>query len=223
MSSLNKILFLVAHSDDEILGCGGTLFKKSANSVIDLLILADGSSSRGESLTISRDSITKKIHSQLIHPGKIFFLNLPDNKMDSMPLLEIISKVHQSCGENLSNIYSEVYTHSSKDLNIDHQIASKITRILFRPSPNAITKGIFEFETPSATDWSFQNFHPNLYENIENSLEFKKMALDLYSEELRSYPHPRSLEAILNLSRYRGSAIGLAYAEAFEIIWQKNG
>ena len=32
---------------------------------------------------------------------------------------------------------------------------------------------------------------------------------------MRSWPHPRSLKGVKNLTQYRGSLVGLKFAEAF--------
>jgi N-acetylglucosamine malate deacetylase 1 len=218
---IKRTLFIVAHQDDEILGCGGTLFKKSHSSMVDILFLADGSTSREEYKNLNRDDIAQKIHTSLINPGKITFLNLPDNKLDTIPLLEIIKIIEKEYNADITMLYDEVFTHSSKDLNIDHQVASKITRILFRPQPNIRTSRLLEFETPSATEWSFQSFNPNHYEDISPYWDWKLDKLKLYHEEMREFPHPRSYVAIEALSKLRGSKVGFPYAEAFEIIWQK--
>ena len=52
-------------------------------------------------------------------------------------------------------------------------------------------------------------------------LHKKLEALKFYSQELRSYPHPRSLKSISNLAKQRGVEAGFEYAEALTII-KKN-
>ena len=41
-----------------------------------------------------------------------------------------------------------------------------------------------------------------------------------HASQIRQYPHPRSLEAIEALARYRGSTVCCKYAEAFMVIRQ---
>ena len=43
-----------------------------------------------------------------------------------------------------------------------------------------------------------------------------------YQDELKIRPHPRSIDAIKALALLRGAAIGVDYAEAFEIQYQKE-
>jgi hypothetical protein len=39
--------------------------------------------------------------------------------------------------------------------------------------------------------------------------------MSLYKDEIRNFPHPRSLEAIDALAKWRGSTSGFGAAEAF--------
>ena len=38
-----------------------------------------------------------------------------------------------------------------------------------------------------------------------------------YKSQVKKFPHPRSKEAIMNLSRVRGSQVFTEYAEAFKV------
>ena len=50
MININKAIFIVAHPDDETLGCGGTIIKLLKQNIkIKLLIMTDGISSRNDS------------------------------------------------------------------------------------------------------------------------------------------------------------------------------
>jgi LmbE family N-acetylglucosaminyl deacetylase len=78
---------------------------------------------------------------------------------------------------------------------------------------------IYSFEILSSTEWNFpQSFSPNVYINIEETFEIKLEAIKAYSSELRSYPHPRSLEGIRIKAMQRGMESGFRFAEAFELV-----
>ena len=70
---------------------------------------------------------------------------------------------------------------------------------------------------------SKKNFNPNVFEDIKSTIKIKTRALKSYKQELKNYPHPRSLKAIINLSKYRGATIGAEYVEAFILARQING
>ena len=52
----------------------------------------------------------------------------------------------------------------------------------------------------------------------KNEWNYKEKALKAYEEEIRPYPHSRSLTGISNLAKLRGNQVGLEFAEAFEVI-----
>ena len=89
--------------------------------------------------------------------------------------------------------------------------------------PNENCREIRLFEIPSATDYGNKyitgTFSPNLFVSLdENNLKLKIKALKAYSDEIREFPHSRSLDSIKYLAKLRGSQVGLHMAEAFEII-----
>jgi len=222
-SKKNKILVIAAHPDDEVLGCGGSILRHSDNGdEVSVVFLSDGESSRDNE--IDRNKIRKREHqahevASILGIKELIFLNLPDNKLDSMQLLEIVKLI-----ENIINKLnpSLIYTHHGGDLNIDHRIAHQSVVTASRPLPNRTLKKILCFETLSSSDWATQSigpkFSPNYYVNIEKQLEKKLSALKVYKNELRDFPHPRSLKSVKSLSHYRGSTVGLKAAEAFDLI-----
>ena len=49
----------------------------------------------------------------------------------------------------------------------------------------------------------------------DEDIKFKLKALKRYKREMRTWPHPRSIEGVKLLSKTRGSSVGLPNAEAF--------
>jgi hypothetical protein len=74
----------------------------------------------------------------------------------------------------------------------------------------------------SSTEWqpagSSVAFQPNWFENVAETFDCKIKALEFYKSEMREWPHPRSLENIENLARYRGSSIGCEFSESFMLL-----
>jgi LmbE family N-acetylglucosaminyl deacetylase len=94
MFEFKNVLVVASHPDDEVLGCGGTLYNLKKNGAkISGLFLSDGESSR-KHLKINKLILNRK--KQAIKAGKIIgikksiFGNFPDNSMDSVPLLKVI-------------------------------------------------------------------------------------------------------------------------------------
>lgn len=227
MISHEKILVVASHPDDEILGCGGTLAKlQNQGSDIQVLFLSDGESSRFNKSILNspevEDLIDKRKEcaigaAEFLKTRIPLFLNYPDNRLDSIPLLEIIKEI-EFIVESFKP--TTVFTHSDKDLNIDHKIAHNATLTATRPY-NSSVKNLLYFEIPSSTHWNFgtsiANFSPNYFVDISNFGNHKMHTLSLYKKEMRAFPHPRSEEAIISLMNWRGSSIGCNLAEAFEI------
>jgi hypothetical protein len=69
---------------------------------------------------------------------------------------------------------------------------------------------------PSSTEWSTSDyFKPTHFINIERFLDAKLSLMSIYEDEIRNFPHPRSLQAISALAKWRGATAGFRAAEAF--------
>jgi LmbE family N-acetylglucosaminyl deacetylase len=115
-----------------------------------------------------------------------------------------------------------VYTHHGGDLNVDHRIVHQAVLTACRPQPNACVKKILSFEVNSSTEWASTSmsspFLPNYFIDISQYQGGKQQLLERYQQEMKHYPHTRSVEAISYLNKVRGSAMGIESAEAFMLI-----
>jgi LmbE family N-acetylglucosaminyl deacetylase len=225
---VKKVLVLVSHPDDELLGCGGTILKHLALAdIVKVVIFGRGVSSRFEKVPANQIQNEVAICAQSLHQeiGSILeIFDLPDNACDSLPLLEVIRLVESITKEFKPDI---VYCQHGGDLNIDHQILFRSIMTALRPTPEIPTQFLATFETLSSTEYSFNTqtpiFYPNFYVDISGYLEAKCQLLErFYGSELRTYPHPRSIEAVRAKAIVRGSEIGFAASEAFKIVWAKS-
>lgn len=213
----NNILVIAAHPDDEVLGAGGTILKHvKSKDKVTLIILSEGEASRGnQANAIKRLNQAKRV-GQLLGVANLHLEKLPDNEFDKISLLTITKTLERYIYSIKPNI---IYTHNISDLNIDHQITAKSVITACRPQPNFFVKKILSFEVLSSTEWQFTNlFCPNEFVNITEYIDKKIQIVKIYKDELRKYPHPRSLEGIKVLAKYRGMQVGLLFAEAFQII-----
>lgn len=217
---MESVLIIAAHPDDEVLGCGGTIAKLAQKGFnVNVLFLADGESSRTDIENVGALILKRKKNAEaalkVLGCNSLSFLDLPDNRLDSLNLLDVTKKV-----ENYIDTIKpfKIITHDAHDLNIDHQITHKAVATACRPQPGNCVRELLFFEVLSSTDWAFSNFfEPNLFEDISKTLELKIEALSCYHDELREFPHPRSIEAIKSLASYRGAMSGFVAAEAFKI------
>lgn len=226
---MKRVLVIAAHPDDEVLGCGGTIAQHSQNNdKVKVVILGEGLTSRVN--LVEKDKAKRLLRlkksaeraSKILGVSELIFHNLPDNKFDSMPFLDIVHLVEPFYKNYSPNI---VYTHFSDDVNVDHRISNSIVEILTRPIPKSPANLILNFETPSSTEWNFTGsvFSPNYFNTIsEKSLRKKIKALLEYKDEMRAFPHPRSIEYIKALATVRGGQSGEKFAEAFMARYIKN-
>lgn len=215
-----SILVVAAHADDEVLGCGGTIAKHvSQGDKVTIVFMTDGVSSRStqsEKEVVKRESALKNALNML--GVKSFFCHsFPDNKMDSVPLLDVVKVVETAIKKSHAEV---VYTHFSGDLNIDHQITHRAVMTACRPQSWSLVKEIYSFEVLSATEWNSPSeslFVPTKIINITDFWEKKLSALICYEEEMRDFPHSRSYQCVEALAILRGATHGYDKAEAFYI------
>jgi len=224
---MNTILVIAAHPDDEVLGCGGTIARlTSEGNNVFTLILGEGVTSRDA----SRDRTKKENEiaelrkqtedaNKILGVKKVYTFDFPDNRFDTVPLLDIIKTIEEIKDGFKPDI---VFTHHPGDLNIDHQMTFKAVMAACRPTIDESVKEIYSFEIPSSTEWnapsSLTYFMPDYFTDVNKSLEIKINALKEYKTELRDFPHPRSLKAVALNAKQWGVKMGFEAAEAFKTI-----
>ena len=222
-----NVLVVAAHPDDEVLGCGGTAARLAREGhSIYTAILGEGITARYPQPGCADQASLDKMHdcsrnvADLLGVKELSLHDLPDNRFDSLPLLDVIKLVEQSIERWRPDI---IYTHHSGDLNIDHQVVNRAVLTAVRPVPGQCVREVYMFEVPSSTEWAFQQlapvFKPNVFVNIEDTLQLKLQGMQLYESEVRKFPHPRSPEALTGIARRWGSVVGCQAAEAFEAVF----
>lgn len=224
---MKTVLVVAAHPDDELLGCAGTIARHvRAGDEVHIAILAEGSTSRDQQRNAaSRGAELNALVESAQAAGRtlgvhsVECLGLPDNRLDSVDLLDVVKAVEALIVRRRPNI---VYTHHVGDVNIDHEIVHRAVYTACRPIPGHAVERLLAFETVSSTEWtpaaSGVAFMPNWFVDISSTLDAKLAALAAYESEMRDWPHPRSLRAIEHLARWRGATIGVDAAEAFVLM-----
>jgi len=214
-----KVLVVVAHPDDEVLGCGGTIAKHVANKdEVHVLFLTSGVGSRGkvESELDERET-AKENAKKVLNYKEGIQLDFPDNSTDIVPLLQVVKEVEVYIRKIEPKI---VYTHFHGDLNIDHRVCFNAVITATRATPDSSVKEIYGFEVLSSTEWQLNPslvFSPQYFNDISKYIKIKIDSLREYNYEMRAEPHTRSYDHVITLAKHRGSIIGTEYAEAFQV------
>jgi len=234
-NGIMKVLVVVAHPDDEVLGMGGTIAKHSdKGDKVHVVYLTTGITSRRNSGHLNKvvyeideknQKLMKKeidkLKSDALKSCKILgvnttsFYNFPDNELDSIPRLKIIKTIEKEIEKQKPDI---IYTNHYGDLNIDHKLVYESCLTACRPIKGKNPQ-LFAFGVISSMEWNFpSSFNPNYFVNISKNLKTKIRAMKSYKNELKKFPHPRSVEGIEITAKKWGTICGKNCAEAFEII-----
>lgn len=228
-----RIILAVAHPDDELLGCGGTMHRliREFGCIVHTVILGEGITSRADTRDTAVWKTELETHRGNIEKAKsrigfqsIAVHDLPDNRFDTVPLLDIVKLIEK---EKQAFKPDVVFTHHGGDVNIDHRRTFEAVITACRPMQHETVHTIITFETFSGTEWraSADPFHfiPDLFVELSDAdVTAKVEAMECYEYEKRPYPHPRSPEALKIAAQMRGISVGVTMAEAFSVIRSIN-
>lgn len=221
-----NVLVVAAHPDDEVLGCGGSIARYADEGHrVDVLILGEGATSRHEDRSQADPEVVAALRSAASRAHEILGAtsghvhDLPDNRFDSVPLLNIVKIIERAIDEFAPQI---VLTQHGGDTNVDHRLTFRAVLAATRPLPGHPVREVHAFPVASSTEWAFgqltPHFQATLFIDVSDYLETKLTALECYADELRAYPHPRSLEHVRDQARVFGASVGVAAAEAFHTV-----
>lgn len=224
-----RVLAVYAHPDDEVLAAGASLARYAREGhEVHIAILGEGITSRSTDRATALDSGAAKqelselqghaaVAAKCLGAKSCRTFTLPDNRFDSIALLDVIKVV-----EGLRQAIDPdiVFTHHVGDMNVDHGVLANAVMTAFRSLPEEKARFLLAGEVLSSTDYSIGlkgcGFEPNWWIPVaEADVAAKQQALATYVGELRPFPHPRSVEAVAHLAAVRGVQCGHPNAEAF--------
>jgi len=217
-----NVMVIAPHPDDEVLGVGGTIARLSSegNDVYVVIVTKGDKEIFDEQLIRAGRKEAERADKILGVKETIFLEGFPAAKLDTIP--------HYLLNNELTRIVREIspemcFVPFYNDLHLDHRLIFDSAMVALRPFPNnKFLRKIYSYETLSETNWNMTNaslsFVPNVYFDISNFIDKKIDALEAFKSQLKSFPHERSIDSIVALSKFRGSIVGLKNAEAFILI-----
>jgi LmbE family N-acetylglucosaminyl deacetylase len=217
-----RVLVVAAHPDDETLGAGGTMAWHAARGdQVYVCILTDGVTSRHDRVELQAECARRACDT--LGVKRLVLVGLPDQRLDTLCQLDVITPVESAIEEFEPEV---VLTHFPGDVNEDHRIVSRATMVATRPQAGSSVRRVGVFEIPSSTDWAppvlGSVFTPNLFVDVSDTLDIKLAAMGAYTDahvnEMRAYPHPRSVEGLTAYARRHGAVSGMRAAEPFMLL-----
>lgn len=220
-----NILAVMAHPDDEILGCGATLRRLSneGHAIYAAILCSNADARAGRPAGLEKIARRAASMVGVQDVASSEFLNIQFN---SYPHIEIVKAVEAAIRRFRPEV---VFTHHPHDLNIDHRVCYEATmaaimlpqRMTDPSLPVTMIREVYLCEILSSTDWALPTepaFRPNTFVNIETTLETKIAALEEFEGAMKRAPHSRSIENVRHLASLRGAQVGLTAAEAFTLV-----
>jgi len=212
-----SILVIAPHTDDEVLGAGGTIARYAAEgAAVTVAVLTSGlpphfppedeESMRQEALAAHA----------ILGVKETVYLDFPAAGLDTV--------AHRDMNDALGKLYRRieptyVLIPFLGDVHLDHQAAFRSAMVMCRPNGGHVPRSVLAYETVSETNWNAPHitpaFQPNTYVDISAHLESKLAAFRAYASQVKAFPHERSIEALKALAIMRGTTVHLPAAEAF--------
>lgn len=212
--SNNDTLVVVAHPDDEVLGCGGYLLENHARGGRNwVLFLNNGYIRSNYTASDIEEQIQKT--SSILHYSPIIE-TLEASLFDTYPqrtVNDVVTKYIKKIKPKT------VITHIANDLHQDHRVVNTATMVACRYTNGSSVKNLIEMPVISSSEINPRfSFAPNLFVDITPYIEDKKRAMEQYVFEAEAMKELRGEKGIEGWGIFYGMHIGVKYAEAFKLI-----
>jgi LmbE family N-acetylglucosaminyl deacetylase len=225
-----NVLCVVAHPDDEFLGCGATLRRLcDEGHTIYTCVLCGPAEARFGCPDQARLQVVAAEAGEIIGIHESVRHTFKNIQFNVVPHLDMVHAIEEAIVRFRPDW---IFTHHGSDLNIDHRICHETTMAammlpqrLSSDLPPAQIKRVYLFEILSSTDWAppcGPAFQPNSFFNVRETFATKIAALDAFDGALKPFPHSRSRENLRHLAYLRGAQVGVEMAEAFVLVRDLN-
>lgn len=214
-------IVIAPHADDETLGCGGTIKKLKENGErFYWFLVTEPTESMGltEEYMALRETVITNV-SKAYDFDRVIRLGFPATELEN----KLVSKIIDGIKSNLpSTERLRIFAPFPGDAHSDHFFCFNAALALSKWFRTENFEALYCYETLSETEFGVNpvnlNFNPNIFSDITQYMDFKISTMEKYKTEIGDFPFPRSQISIESLARFRGSASGFDYAEAFMLI-----
>lgn len=215
-----KVLVIAPHPDDEIIGVGGTIAKRTkAGDEVYVCVVTKGQEHMFKKELIEQGRRECRQADKKLGVKETIFLDFPAVMLETVPRYKLNGKIAEIV-QKISP--DEVYIPHRGDMQIDHQMVVDAAMVAVRPRGKNYPKRVYAYETLSETGWNIPNvvneFIPTVYEDISNTFDEKLAAMGVFESQLSAFPAARSIGAIKALAEFRGATVNVKAAEAFSLI-----
>jgi LmbE family N-acetylglucosaminyl deacetylase len=216
------VLAIAVHPDDETLGCGATLLKHAAaGDTLHWLIVTAATPERFSAEQIAKQAAQVE-QVRMAYPfASLNWLKLPTTRLETLPLDDIVRPIRDVVAARRPEV---VYLPNRSDAHSDHRVtfaaASAVLKSFYLRAFGVRRVLLCETisETDAAPPLAENAFQPQLFVDVSGTLRRKLDVFALYASEHHVDHHPRTRSSIEALARWRGSTIGVEYAEAFFVM-----
>jgi N-acetylglucosamine malate deacetylase 1 len=220
-----NVLAVVAHPDDELLGCGATLarLKAEGHRIFSVVLCGQADARTDRPPDLERYA---KEAAEMVGIEETMAFGFGNIRFNVVPHIEMVSAI-ESAIEQFRPEW--VFTLHPRDLNIDHRVCYEATMAavmlpqrLSRPNmPPTMIRRVSLCEVLSSTDWAPPTepaFQPNAFVDVSSTFAKKIAALEHFEGAMKPFPHSRSVENVRHLAHVRGAQVGIELAEAFMVV-----
>lgn len=216
----SSVLVLAPHSDDEVIGCGGTMAQHvQAGAQVHVIFLTDGRWGDGTLFSphLSATERQQRQHAliatrkdearaaaQVLGVQHLHFLDLPDGALPvNAHTVQLLANVLCTCQPSV------VYLPFVFDLHQDHWQTNRLFAAAAASLPDSVAKPLlvrgYEVWSPLLA---------NCFSDISSVMPLKRHALSQFASQLRDQDYLRIVEG-LNAYRSNGGLGGAGFVEAF--------
>lgn len=207
-----KILAVGAHLDDIEIACGGTLAKAiMSDHQVKVLIMSKSGYTNISGAVQRSDDVAVREGTNALHALGIHDIEILDFPTKDIPFRsDVVNAIDVHITEYKPDI---IFTHHPFDTHQAHVGVSQSTIAAARRKNT-----VFFYEPITPSGRSYVAFKPQLYVDIESTIDMKIASLREHKSEYSKFGAEDWIIGLHSRCGFRGYEIGKKYAEAFEIM-----